>query len=81
MATIKYYPVSQSNTTFGNPRQKTWGVFHNVDGWKLELETNSFPEAQDCAKDIITNGGLYGGVNHVMVCEIVPIDIVMAPTV
>lgn len=81
MSSTQYNPVSQSNTTFGNPRQKTWAVFHNVMGWSMELQTNAFSEAQEYAKNLITKGGMYGGVDRVIVCEIVPIDIVMTPTV
>lgn len=76
-----YNPVYQSNTSFGNPRQKTWCVFHHGGTWQPELITNSFPEAQEYAKNIIAAGGTFSGVDRVMVCEVVPIDIVMTPTV
>ncbi|AWI04144.1 hypothetical protein [Clostridium drakei] len=81
MSSTQYSPVSQSDTSFGNPRQKTWAVFHNVYGWALELQTTSFLEAQAYAKDIIYRGGMFGGPDRIMVCEIVPIDIVITPTV
>lgn len=78
---VQYNPVSQSNTSFGNPRQKTWCVFHQNGVWNPGLITNSFSEAQDYAKGIIAAGGVFSGLDHIMVVEIVPNDIVMAPTV
>lgn len=77
----QYSSVSQTDTTFGNPRQKTWAVFQYSLGWALKLTTTSFSEAQSYVKDLLAAGGMYTSVNKIIVCEIVPIDIVIAPTV
>lgn len=78
-----YLAVANDNQgSFNNPRQKQWCVQRRGDyGWKIELITNSFEEAKNKANDLIRSGGEYMNINRVMVMEIVPIDIVITPSV
>jgi asparagine N-glycosylation enzyme membrane subunit Stt3 len=82
MANAQYYAISQPNTTFNQPRQRTWAVIRKNDyGWQLDLESSSFSLVQRRAKQILDAGGEYTSINKVMVVEIIPIDTVITPTV
>lgn len=80
---INYLAVSNVNQgSFNNPRQKTWSVMQNGEyGWYITLITGDFEEAKTLAGNIIKGGGQYINVNAVMVQEIVPIDLIMTPSV
>lgn len=79
----QYRSVSNINQgTFNNPRQKTWGVMsEGRNNWSIELTTNSFEEAKEKARQLLSSGGQYMDINSIMVIEIVPIDTVMTPSV
>ncbi|NMM62370.1 hypothetical protein HBE96_06640 [Clostridium sp. P21] len=79
---VNYKAISQPNTTFNQPRQKEWIVFHSGDcGWQIKKQTSSFLEAQSEVKELLSNGGMYTSINRVMMCEVVPIDMVITPQV
>lgn len=77
-----YVSVSQKNSTFNQPRQKTWIVFQlGTTGWNPKLTTTSFSEAQDEVKAFLCAGGQYTNINRIMVAELVPIDLLITPQV
>ncbi|AKA70122.1 hypothetical protein [Clostridium scatologenes] len=81
MASINYSAVMNTNTSFNQPRQKTWVVFHNAPFWTIKLITTSFAEAQSKAKEILSTGGVFTSIDRIMVCEIAPLDFIMTPNV
>lgn len=66
MATSSYMPVFQPNTTFGQPRQRTWLVWRNnkgtgVGGWTIIDSLHSYKDALDLARVLVNypQGALY----------------------
>lgn len=50
-------------------------------GWSIPLTTGDFEAAKATAGNIIRAGGMYTNINTVMVVEVVPIDLIMTPSV
>lgn len=79
---VKYISISNTDTTFQQPRQKTWLIIKLGEmGWSLYATSTSFLEAQNVVKSLLSSGGQYVGINKVMLCELVPIDFTMTPQV
>jgi len=84
-ANAVYTAVTDSASTFKNPRQKMWGVFvrpsdvPNFVNWQLCLITNDIREARSKVDEWlkippVSGNGLPTGINNVILGEIIPID-------
>lgn len=77
-----YVSVSKDNSSFKNPRQKTWIVLNlGSSGWQIKNITQSYSEVQSSVKELFDAGGMYMNINRVMVGELIPIDTVITPNV
>lgn len=83
MANI-YEPVYFNNQgNFNNPRQKMWAVWkysrgEYSSGWSLVNTTNCFIEAKNIANDLLRGKTM---LQDIIVCELVPIDSIITPSV
>lgn len=81
---ISYKPVSRENQgTFNNPRQKTWAiwtlsVYREYVTWNIEYVDNSFVNVKNKVKELVSNGK---PLDKLVVCELVPIDTMILPSV
>lgn len=82
MAAFTYKPVSQVNSSFGQPRQKQWVLFKRGDmGWAPDMQSTSLPQIRARLKSLIDGGGMSMSLDRLIVAELVPIDTLIVPTV
>lgn len=82
MATLSYKPVSQVNSSFGQPRQRQWIILKKGDyGWTPDTQDTSLSVIRGRLKTLIDGGGMSMSLDRLIVAELVPIDTLIVPTV